>query len=323
MLAAHRTSRVRPPRGFTLVELMIVIVIIGVLVAMIMPAIAGAFRNARDAQVISEISNLSAAIASFKVSYGIEPPSRIELYETAAGWTGTSAITVNSRALIRRMWPQFDFTLARDINGDGDTNDTVRMNAGECLLFFLGGILDGDPACGYALKTANNIPETPPAASPSGFSKNPANPFARGGNREGPFFDFDISRLIDTDPPPPANVAKAYEYRDSMPGQSKPLLYFSSYEGQGYRMTGALMEISATQPVGTLTSVYMVSPTSPQKPQSFQIISPGADGDYGIGGLFRPSSAEADLPKTGVPATDRSAEWDNLTNFQNGRLLPR
>jgi len=341
MFTTHRTIR----RGFTLVEIMIVIVILSILIALTLPAIQGAMRNARDARVKNEISGLESAIAAFKSTYGCEPPSRIRLYEMAADgtpklattpatdWDDLEPICVSSRAAIRRIWPQFNFALARDINGDGDMTDNISMNAGECLLFFLGGIVDNDTTV-----STSGLPHRPPAeggtGTLTGFSKNPTNPLVRGGNREGPFFEFDLARVVDTDSP----KNYSYEYLDSLPGQTNPLLYFSSYEGQGYRTEwrlspgttatvpstiSSLIEIGPNRPIAGLTNVYMAtnatgtSASAAQKPESFQIISPGDDGQYGTGGIYGTSTAETDL------GAARMAEWDNITNFSQGRLLSK
>ena len=68
--------------GFTLVELMVVIVIIGILMALLLPVIVGAVRRARDAQIAADIQTLSAGLAKFKDTYGEFPPSRVILSET-------------------------------------------------------------------------------------------------------------------------------------------------------------------------------------------------------------------------------------------------
>ena len=50
---------------------------------------------------------------------------------------------------------------------------------------------------------------------------------------------------------------------------------------------------------------------TPQRPQGYQIISPGFDGLYGVGGVYKDGSE-----LTGV----RLPEADNITNFSGGVL---
>src|SRR4051794_34561186 len=66
-------------RGFTLVELLVVIIILAVLAALLLPAINSAMRTARGAAVQAEINQLATALESFKTQYGDYPPSRIYL----------------------------------------------------------------------------------------------------------------------------------------------------------------------------------------------------------------------------------------------------
>ncbi len=314
--------------GFTLVELMVVIVIIGILAALVLPAIYRAVVAAREARVIVEINGLSTAIATFKSKYGAEPPSKITIYTTQAGWNSDPA----AMATIRGLWPQFDFSMTMpDPANPGNTRGAYpnywtgnqSMNSGECLLFFLGGVM-GDNASG-------------PNQVPTGFAKNPRYPFAPSnvvGNREGPFFEFsDISRVRDVD----GNGIN--EWYDSLPGQTNPYLYFSSYDGQGYRLTelpqngGSFLFIHDFYRVAKTTYSPPATPsstipgtsadstlTTAQKPQSFQIISPGYDTNYGSGGVFSPN-----LPNSGLTDSNGNpdtAAYDNLTNFNNGRLKP-
>lgn len=318
------TSGSRLRRGFTLVELMVVVVVIAILMALLLPAIGRVRTNVMEAKVITEINGLSSAIAAFKAKYGAEPPSRISIYLTTAGWNGDPT----SRGIIRSIWPQFDFSMTMpDPNNVGNTRTaypaywttTVNLNSGECLLFFLGGVM-GENASG-------------PNQVPTGFAKNPMYPFAptiANANREGPFFEFtDISRIRDID----GNGMN--EWYDPLPGQTNPYLYFSSYEGRGYVVSGTYNELPSG---GTLLDVYRVSPTlqapgsatqglSAQKSQSFQIISPGYDGNYGSGGVFNSSLNNSGLISgfdTSTPPNPiyDTAAYDNLTNFNGGRLKP-
>lgn len=346
--------------AFTIIELMIVVVIIGILVGLTAPALMRAFGTARDTQVRTEISQLETAINNFKTTYGAEPPSRIVLCEAAVDWDPASttyrlsgdtspfaksrAQISQSRAIIRRIWPQFDFGMARDLNNDGDSTDgPIVLNASQCLVFFLGG---GRDAAGGLV----------------GFAKNPTNPFATGGGREGPFFEFKLDRVV--------GAAGTYPgYLDPLPGQTRPYLFFSSYEGRGYQPLGAdgrpgvagvdddgngstdfldsptntifdPLEVGFAgsddeSPVGGPSSVYLAAVSgavsTPHKPQSFQIISAGNDTKYGTGGLFEGNKQKASLA-TRRPASTTGidgdlvqgvAEYDNITNIHGGRLFSR
>lgn len=304
-LVPHPSSRTARA-SFTLVELMIVIVIIAILIGLLLPAIRGAITSAREKQVMAEIKDLEAALASFKGKFGMYPPSSISLYEAATGdpsWqsdTRSGAVSdaqrVRSRAFVRRIWPQFDFTQNRNLNGDTDSTDVFELNGSQCLVFFLGGVAVKD--------AAGN-------ASMTGFSKNPSNPFATGGNREGPFYEFNPGRLT--------SGAEFPAYLDPLPGQSTPYAYFSAYDGRGY-------DHDEPQLVG-MKEVYHQGSTmtgSHFKPNTYQIISAGADGERGCGGPYDPDAANP-LPGWSEPplactAQEREPERDNITNFSDGPL---
>lgn len=306
-----------PRRGFTLIEVLVVITILAILVALLVPALGGAQLRARIVQVRTDISALESAIGQFKSDFSsIEPPSGIIIYEDGSDWTtnaGNPAV-VRSRAIIRQLWPQYDFNMDRDINRDNDEDDSFNLRGIECLVFFLGGAIEVDDTNGNGYRDAGE------QVYHNGFSKNPANPFASGGNRQGPYIEFVNSRLTES-----VSNPGFFGYRDPWPSQSAPYVYLSSYDGKGYRL--------ADLDAGTLSHWYLqgTSATSPAwAATKYQIISPGPDGQYGVGGPFQPTQSVAlpgwtrTTPAGTWTAADRAAEADNITNFHNsGRLSDR
>jgi general secretion pathway protein G len=296
-----------------MVELLMVIVIIAILIGLLVPAVQRGVVSAREAAVMTEIRQLETAIASFKATYGVEPPSTITFAERS------SQIPTASQATIRRIWPHFAFTGGTngfgneyDLDNDGNIGEdgiTVVLRGSECLVFFLGGA-----------RATNTLP-----TAMVGFSKNPANPFAPAAaneSRDGPFFDFKTNRLVAslnvTPPNPPGGVAPSLSfvvYLDPLPGQEAPYVYASSYDGRGYVATDIVVVTPIVAGANNLGNVYLATAAgTAQKNKSFQIISPGYDHLYGSGGLFNTTATNNGLASR--------LDYDNLTNFHSGRLKP-
>src|SRR5205823_14035484 len=68
----------RPANGFTLVELLVVIAIIGVLVALLLPAVQSAREAARRAQCASNMTQISLALHNYEMAHGCYPPGTID-----------------------------------------------------------------------------------------------------------------------------------------------------------------------------------------------------------------------------------------------------
>ncbi|MBX3435103.1 MAG: DUF1559 domain-containing protein [Pirellulales bacterium] len=113
----------RPRHGFTLVELLVVIAIIGVLVALLLPAIQAAREAARTAQCKSHMRQLALAVLNYESTYKVLPPA----YHANNGKVG-------NQSLIAFLLPYLEQTA---LAGQWNMQQNWNSTAGEPSNFVL------------------------------------------------------------------------------------------------------------------------------------------------------------------------------------------
>ncbi|MBA3484676.1 MAG: DUF1559 domain-containing protein [Pirellulales bacterium] len=114
----------RPLHGFTLVELLVVIAIIGVLVALLLPAVQAAREAARRAQCQSRLKNIALAVLNYesaKKQLPVGLVSQPEPYE-AWSWSTFALPYLEQQAVFDRLRPSPNFQKPPDGTRSGKRN---------------------------------------------------------------------------------------------------------------------------------------------------------------------------------------------------------
>lgn len=121
----------RTNRGFTLVEILIVVIILGILAAIVIPQFTNASGDARNSSLRSQLKTLRGQISLYKVQHSDNPPAVTSMWTHMlfpSNTTGTTNATANATF---PFGPYMQQTPTNPLNGrTGVSTTATDTNAG-------------------------------------------------------------------------------------------------------------------------------------------------------------------------------------------------
>jgi prepilin-type N-terminal cleavage/methylation domain-containing protein/prepilin-type processing-associated H-X9-DG protein len=122
----RRSSGKKPRRGFTLIELLVVISIIGLLVALLLPAVQMAREAARRAQCVNNLKQTGIALHNYHGANQVFPPGYVSNFDASGNDTGPGWGWAAMLLPPMEQKPLYD-TINVNLPIESQTNSTSRL----------------------------------------------------------------------------------------------------------------------------------------------------------------------------------------------------
>lgn len=142
-----------PRRAFTLVELLVVIGIIAILIAILLPTIAGANRNAKQTACAANLRSLGQIIAVYNVQFKGSMPYSL-YYSNATGVNNASAVDDGSDSALSANTYTWWSVLRKLMRNQGNWDNSIMNNDGSRATRFMAAFncpigLNRDAGCDF------------------------------------------------------------------------------------------------------------------------------------------------------------------------------
>ena len=95
-------------KGFTLIEILIVVIILGILAAIVIPQFTSASTEAREGNLKSQLQTLRSQIALYKLQHrDVAPPTGNAFWTAMTSKTDDTGV-VNTNATLNKYGPYYD-----------------------------------------------------------------------------------------------------------------------------------------------------------------------------------------------------------------------
>lgn len=282
----------RPSAGFTLVELLVVIIIIAILAGILIPTVNAARRQVLRARVTIEMKQLETAIEQYKTDHGGDYPPDFTDYPVGANPNSKS---VNLAAHLARAYPRHNRgNITKWMISQPTTQKPGDLDAAEALVFWLS-MLRNDVVNPLTDAAGNTV-----TLQPTGGKS---------------YFDFDTARLKDRD-----NDGWPEYYPKGV--DDAPFVYFhnKTYGGGFYPTSVGGAAIGTARPYA-----QAIVNNVPQffNQTKFQLLSSGLDNTFGADTVVNPPNQYKVAPSAAAAEglNLSKPDFDDLTNFSEGKTI--